>query len=279
MVRKKMKRAPEASEHPNVDLNSIVELWLESLDLTGHGPAPGISPSVDIFSLLQSAQSPSDQSYFTQVRGLQALRAAVARGAASATEVRSILLTSLLLFIDPDTSPLRKSVKSVLYAAEKATQELGSGTEADEMVELVVARFLEQFRIMIPSTSPTPPTMVRVGMQQRTQENTALRMVASLRWLAEVPAGRRALLKAQDGCILIGCIAVLGEVLDMEASVIKRWHGRGGSVSGRAPDAAGAELEPKDLEEGGVAAVDLSASLDACSEVLKTAASLMSLTK
>lgn len=280
MVRKKMKRAPEASEHPNVNLNNIVASWLEALDLPGHESVPAIPLNVDIFSLLQSAQFSSDQSYLTQVRGLQALRAAVARGAASAGDLRSILLTSLLLFIDPDTSTLRKSVKGLLYAAENAIQELGSGSGTEEMVELVLARFLEHFRVMIPSTSRPPPTMVGMGVQQRTQqENSALRMVASLRWLVEVPAGKRALLEAQDGCIFMGCIAVLDEVLDMQASVIKRWHGRGDAVSRRALEAAGAELEPKDTEDGGVTATDLSAALDACSEVLKTAASLMSLTK
>lgn len=285
MVRKKMKKAPEASEHPNVDLNSIVVYWLKALDLPGHEAVPTISLDVDIFSLLQSAQCSSDQSSFTQVRGLQALRAAVARGNASADEVRLLLLVSLLLFIDPDTSPLRKCVKSLLHAAESAIEALGS--ETDVMVELVTVRFLDYFRVMIPSTSPPTPTMVMPAMvqrmQQRTQEDTALRMVASLRWLAEVPAGKRALLKAQGGSVFIGCITVLGDALDMRASVIKRWHGRGGGVSGGvsggAVEALGGELEPRDSEEGGVAAADLSAALDACSEVLKTAASLVSLTK
>lgn len=270
MVRKKIKRAPEASELPNVDLNNIVVSWVEALDLPGHESVPAIPLNVDIFNLLHSTQGS-----FTQARGLQALRAAVARGAASARELRLIFLASLLLFIDPDTSPLRKSVKSLLYAAENATQALGSGT--DEMVELVAARFLEHFRVMISFTSLPPPTMVM--MQQRAKENTALRMAASLRWLAEVPAGKRALLKAQDGSIFIGCIAVLGEVLNMQASVIKRWHGRDGVVGERSLAAAGAQLEPKDDEEGGVSAADLPSALHACSEVLKTAAYLMSLTK
>ncbi|CAN0360628.1 unnamed protein product, partial [Laminaria digitata] len=146
MVRKKMKKAPEAFEHPNVDLNSIVVSWLKALDLPGHEAVPTISLNVDIFSLLQSAQCSSDQSSFTQVRGLQALRAAVARGNASADELRLLLLVSLLLFIDPDTSPLRKCVKSLLHAAESAIEALGS--ETDVMVELVTVRFLDCFRVM-----------------------------------------------------------------------------------------------------------------------------------
>lgn len=227
--------------------------------------------NVDVFSLLQNTQVSSDQSVFTQARGLQALRAAVARGTASPGEVRFILLSSLLLFIDPDTSTLRKSVKCLLCAAENSTPG-AHGSETEEMVEIVAARFLEHFRrVMISSTSP-PQGLT----QQRTQEDTALRMVVSLRWFAEVPAGKRALLIAQDGGVLIGCIAVLGEALDLQASAIKKWHGRGGGVARRA---LVAELEGVGGEEqGGVEAADLSTALDACSEVLKTAAALMSLT-
>lgn len=270
MVRKKMKRAPESSEHSNVNLNNIVASWLKALHLPGLESVPPIPPDVDIFSLLHSEQVSSDQSAFTEARGLQALRAAVARGTASPEEVRFILLASLLLFVDPDTSALRKSVKGLLHAAENATPEaLGSKTE--EMVEIVAARFLEYFRrVMVSSTSPPPAALT----QQRTRQEMALRMVVSLRWLAEAPVGKRALLKAQNGVIFIGCVAVLGEALNMQASVIKRWHGSGRGVSGRA---IGAELVGEG--EGGVAAADLSAALDACSEVLKTAASLMSLTK
>lgn len=141
MVRKKLKKAPAASSGIIVqDVTGIVCSWLQDLDLVGHPSIPAVPADLDIFSLVQPA---GECSAFAQARALQALRTGVvAKTIVSAEDLRLIFLVSLLLFIHPDTSHLRKAVKSLLAATENAVKERQCGSsDTDGIVELVAARF------------------------------------------------------------------------------------------------------------------------------------------
>lgn len=151
MVRKKVKVAPAAPSANNGDMNDLtgtVCRWIKDLDLVGHELIPTVSPDLNIFSLLhapgESAAGSTTATAFAQARGLQSLRAAVVGGRGSAEDIRLVFLVSLLLYLDPRTSHLRKAVKILLATAEKILKEQhsGSGTSADDMVDLVAARFV-----------------------------------------------------------------------------------------------------------------------------------------
>lgn len=312
MVRKKTKKAPEATEHLKVEINTVVFLWLEDLQLLGHEVIPAVPPDLDVFNLRETTLSmPSDQSSkataFAQVRGMQALRASVVRGTFSLQELRLIFLCSLLLFIDPATSFLRKSLKSLMAVAESACKERGDSTDA--MVDLVAARFVERaWGTMSLGLTPVSPSATRASSPEASTATTAttasaLRIVASLQWLLEVPAGKHALLGAGKGSIFSRSITLLGLILDVQAPAIKMC-GRRGVLGSWQPSEAAALLNPgataaagttavtsptsvraatvttrEDKEREGVAEARLSTAIDYCSEVLKAAASLMASTK
>lgn len=173
-MRKKIKRAPEASvgtstsrSCTNADrsLTLIVCSWLKDLDLHEHDLIPQVPPDLDIFSLLQSPGESSKkatknaETEFGQARGLQALRASVVGGKAFGRDLRLMFLVSLLLFIDPHTSHLRKAVKSLLAATERVIKEQqrgGGSSSTDVIVELVAARFATRWWNMN-AGPPTPP--------------------------------------------------------------------------------------------------------------------------
>lgn len=108
----------------------------------------------------------------------------------------------------------------------------------------------------------------------------------------EVPAGKRALVAAQEGAILFRFIEVLHASLAVQVVATKGLHGRCvvgqhlGSLSvgteasttdSGAP--ANAALERKGVGGKGDSAADLYAEIDCCSELLKAAACLMPLTR
>lgn len=171
MVRKKMKKAPASSAMAPNDVTDIVRSWLTDLDLVGHDLIPAVPTDLDIFSLAQPA---GESSAFAQARGLQALRAGVvAKTIASAEDLRLLFLVSLILFIHPETSHLRKAVKSLLAATESALQEQQCGSsDTDGMVELVAARFAARSSNMCNSkgAAAAPPA----------EAAGSLRMAASL---------------------------------------------------------------------------------------------------
>lgn len=173
MVRKKMKKAPSSSSDADSialnDITGIVCSWLKDLDLVGHDLIPAVPTELDIFSLVQST---GESSAFAQARGLQALRAGVvSKTIASAEDLRLIFLVSLLLFIHPETSHLRKAVKSLLAATENAVKEQQcGGSDTDGMVELVAARFAARSWDMYRAPA-APPADEAAG---------TLRMAASL---------------------------------------------------------------------------------------------------
>ena len=145
MVRKKMKKAASGGSGTNNsiaqnDITGIVRSWLKDLDLVDHELIPAVPSDLDIFSLVRPA---GETSAFAQARGLQALRAGVvANTIVRAEDLRLIFLVSLLLFIHPETSHLRKAVKSLLAATENSAKEQQCGSsDTDGMVELVAARF------------------------------------------------------------------------------------------------------------------------------------------
>lgn len=144
MVRKKMKKAPASSSGTNNiiahnDVTGIVCSWLKDLGLVGHDLIPAVPADLDIFSLVQP---PGESSAFAQARGLQALRAGVVAKTIASEDLRLVFLVSLLLFIHPETSHLRKAVKSLLAATENAMKEQQCGSsDTGGMVELVAARF------------------------------------------------------------------------------------------------------------------------------------------
>lgn len=171
MVRKKMKKAGLASSSGTSiparnDVTGVVWSWLKDLDLVGHDLIPAIPTDLDIFSLVQPA---GESSAFAQARGLQALRAGVvAKTIVSAEDLRLIFLVSLLLFIHPETSNLRKAVKSLLAATENAMKEQQRGSsDTDGMVELVAARFAARTWNMFKEAQPE-------------EADGSLRMAASL---------------------------------------------------------------------------------------------------
>lgn len=150
MVRKKIKVAPAAASVNNSDMNDLtgtVCSWLEDLDLVGHDVVPAVSPDLDIFSLLrapgESVAGSTAGTAFVQARGLQSLRAAVVAGSGSADDLRLVFLVSLLLYLDPSTSHLRKAIKILLIATERVLKEQhsGGGSSTDDIVDVVAARF------------------------------------------------------------------------------------------------------------------------------------------
>lgn len=170
MVRKKMKKAPSSGTNiTHNDVTGIVCSWLKDLDLVGHDLIPSVPTDLDIFSLVQPA---GESSTFAQARGLQALRAGVvAKTIASAEDLRLVFLVSLLLFMHPETSHLRKAVKSLLAATENALNEQqGGSSDTDRTVELVAARFAARSWDM-GSGAPAAPPDETAG---------SLRMAASL---------------------------------------------------------------------------------------------------
>eukprot|EP00752_Nemacystus_decipiens_P004263 g3894.t1 len=261
MVRKKMKKAPAGSGSSTTsittrdDITTTVWSWLKDLDLAGHDLIPAVPADLDIFSLAQPA---GESSAFAQARGLQALRAGlVDKTIARAEDLRLIFLVSLLLFIHPETSHLRKAVKSLLAAAENAVkgQQCGS-SDTDEMVELVAARFAAR--------SWNLQNRVPAGPPEEAAE--CLRMAASLLWLADLPAGRRALLAAEDGTIFFRFVAVLDAALGVQVRAIEDWNTRRlGAGQHELGQQQAAEL------------ANLGSAIDNCSEVLKATASLVSL--
>lgn len=170
MVRKKMKKAPASSSGTMFaqNITGIVNSWLNDLDLVGHDLIPVVPTDLDIFSLVQPA---GESSAFAQARGLQALRAGVvSRTIVSVEDLRLIFLVNLLLFIHPETSNLRKAVKSLLAATESALKELQCGSsDTDGMVELVAAKFAARSWDMCKATAAGSPA-----------EAAGLRMAASL---------------------------------------------------------------------------------------------------
>lgn len=108
----------------------------------------------------------------------------------------------------------------------------------------------------------------------------------------EVPAGKRALVAAQEGAIFFRFIDVLDASLAAQVVAVKGLHAS--SVVGQhlgsysvgtetsttdsvAP--AKAALERKGVGSNGDSAADLSAEIDCCSELLRAAACLMPLAK
>eukprot|EP00903_Cladosiphon_okamuranus_P018216 g16755.t1 len=260
MVRKKLKKAPTRSgtNITHNDVTGIVCSWLKGLDLVGHDLIPSVPTDLDIFSLVPLS---GETSAFAQARGLQALRAGVAaKTVESAEDLRLIFLVSLLLFMHPETSHLRKAVKSLLAATENALNEQqGGSSEAGRMVELIAARFAARSWDMHSSGAPAAPP----------QEEAAggVRTAASLQWLTDLPAGKRVLLAGENGAIFLRFVAVLDAVLWVQALAIEDWRTHRLGTGQRGPgQRQAAEL------------ADLGSSMDNCSEILKATASLMSLT-
>lgn len=117
-------------------------------------------------------------------------------------------------------------------------------------------------------------------------------------WLIEVPAGKQALLDDQERALFLQFVAVLDAALGAQMPAIKDWHerrqgGRGHeveeeqttatAVAGPEPSispTAGASMPTrKGVRRDEAALPDLSTAVDCCSEVLKAASCLMSLTE
>ncbi|CAN0161291.1 unnamed protein product [Ectocarpus sp. 6 AP-2014] len=301
MVRKKMKRVADAVPPDNQDasgLTGTVCSWLKDLDLVGHELLPTISSDLDISSLLcrtgeSSAGSSAVESKFAQARGLQALRAAVAGGSASVEDLRLIFLYGLLLYIDPGTSHLRKAIKSLLGATEKVIQEqqLESGNGmTDSIAGLVAARFAKRSWDLQTGAAATYDGADPSGGTATAA--AAVRTAVSLQRLMEVPAGKRALVAAQEGAILLRFIEVLDASLAVQVVATKGLHGRcvfgqhlgehsvgTGASTTDSGVPANAALERKGVGSKDDSAADLYANIDCCSELLKAAACLMPLTR
>ncbi|CBJ32757.1 conserved unknown protein [Ectocarpus siliculosus] len=302
MVRKKMKRVADAVPPDNQDasgLTGTVCSWLKDLDLVGHELLPTISSDLDISNLPcrtgeTSAGSSAVESKFAQARGLQALRAAVAGGSASVEDLRLIFLYGLLLYIDPGTSHLRKAIKSLLGATEKIIQEQqlesGNSSMTDSIAGLVAARFAKRSWDLQAGAAATHDGADRSGGTATAA--AAVRTAVSLQRLMEVPAGKRALVAAQEGVILLRFIEVLDASLAVQVVATKGLHGRcvfgqhlgGHSVGTGASKTdsgvpANAALERKGVGSKDDSAADLYAKIDCCSELLKAAACLMPLTR
>lgn len=311
MVRKKIKKAPRVAERAqSMDLNGVVLFWLTELQLLHHKCLPLVAADLDIFSLLQDAPMPQQSpgsaptldGAFAQVRGLHALRAAVVRGTvASAEGLRLLFLVSLLVFIDPGCSSLRKAVKGLLLASEKASEALGHTT--DDVVELVATRFIDLAwdsagLLSSARTSPCP------AAQKKTATARSMRMVASLQCFVQVPAFERTVLAGKERLLFGRSMEVLGALLDVQAPTLQAWHGRDAlsftigadgkehaavavepgplrqpNSPSRAATCAVSVLEQEDAAGGGVEPADLPTAIDCCSVVLKTAALLLSLTR
>lgn len=87
-------------------------------------------------------------------------------------------------------------------------------------------------------------------------------------WLADLPAGKRALLAAENGALFLRFVAVLDAVLGVHVLAIEDWHTR----------SLGAGQHEVGRQQQAVELADLGSAIDNCSEVLKATASLMSLT-
>lgn len=180
MVRKKIKKAQAGGNMGGTDLTDLTGIarsWLEDLDLVGHDLMPAIAADLDILTLLQPPGESSKP--FAQARGLQALRAGIVAGTASLEHLRLIFVVSLLLFLHPETSHLRKAVKSLLAAAEKAIAEkqLG-GSSTDAVVELVATRLAGRAWNMTRSAAEVEHEHERASPREATA--AALRISASL---------------------------------------------------------------------------------------------------
>jgi len=90
---------------------------------------------------------------------------------------------------------------------------------------------------------------------------------ARRQWLAELPAGKRALLEAQDGAVFLEFLAALDAVLGMQALPLEEWRAQHSSAQG--------ENELGQEQATGLAS--LTTAVDSCSEILKGTASLLSL--
>lgn len=274
--------------------------------MLGEGGLPQIfATDSDLYCSTLSSPTSSGEAAntFSQVRGLQALKVRVQQvvseasgkydGNARNEELRLVFLYCLLLYMDPDTGSLRKSTKALLMAAEEASKTLGGGM--DDIVELVATRFVERaWNMNTPAAShnstdnsaapgslpPFPPC---------SQEG----MVASLQWLLDVPAGRRVLLEGKDGLLFGRSIAILSLLLEAAALPIQRYQDRASKAGSRrnttvevAAGLAGlketkeAVLESEeDGERGGVGGMSIDSAIDCCSEIMKTAACLLSSAK
>lgn len=148
-----------------------------------------------------------------------------------ADELNLIFLVSLLLYVDPDTGALRKAIKGLILATEKAASTIGSNTDC--IVDLVFTRFLDwaweaiacnkinsitprgiRDRHKVSSNAPSSDLMAPDGnvgsytssVVPESAHGTACskatdataaptRVAASLQWLVDVPAGKRSLLR------------------------------------------------------------------------------------
>lgn len=256
MVRKKLKKGTGAAElsqrTASDDASATVISWLEELQLMGHEGLPVVSPDLDVFGLLQEVPLPSP-SAFSQARGVQALRAAVAKGLASREQLRLVFVVSLLLYIDPGTS-LRKAFKGLLLAVERASEQIGDNT--DDVVKLVATKFVEH-----------------AGKNDKPR--SIARFCVSLQLLVDFDGGRRTLL----GSLLFGrYIAALDLLLQAEAPTFQRMYGRNARQRVNGGAQTSEEKNPPGL---GVAAMqketELSAAMDNCGEILKAASCLLSL--
>ncbi|CAM9221310.1 unnamed protein product [Ectocarpus fasciculatus] len=305
MVRKKTKRvADEVNTADNraasQGLTGTVCSWLKDLDLVGHELLPTISSDLDVFSLLcrtgeSSAGSSVAETKFAQARGLQALRAAVAGGSASIEDLRLIYLYGLLLYMDPGTAHLRKAIKSLLGATERVVQdqqlESGNSSMTDSIAGLVAARFAKRAWDL-----QADPAATHDGAEpsagKAAAAAAAVHMAVSLQRLIEVPAGKRALVAAQAGAVFFRFIEALDASLAVQVVAVKGLDGGcvvgqhlGGHSVGSDPSTTGsvapaiAAQERKCVGSKGDSAADLSAEIECCSELLKAAACLMSLTK
>lgn len=289
MVRKKLKKAPahslpvpSQSEEAlfGTNLTTIFFAWVTSLRLLedhDHDLFPEIPPDLNVFSLLVHPSATSSQplnTAFAEVRGIQALRARVgsAHCAASANDLRLVYLVSLLIFIDPDTSSIKKAVKSLSEAAEAAV--VARGDNVVGMVALVTTRFLERAWEQA-STS----AVLRDAVE-------AQRIVISLQLLGQVPAAKRLLVEG-DGMVLFGrSIAVLDLMLGAEGPASRIWRAsdvgkidddKGASLVGMSMRATRPMVAQKSESSNEVSSAELSSAMDFCGEVLKAAAYLMSM--
>lgn len=271
----------------------------------------------DLYCAALSSSSSSvegAENTFAQVRGLQALKVRIQqvsgaspehRGIASNEDLRLVFLNCLLLYMDPDTGSLRKSIKALVMTAAEASKTFGNGT--DDIVGLVVTRFVELAWNMdhpasgdgpIGSTAPgplPPPTLLYTQ-----EETTVLRWVASLQWLVEIPACRRFLLEGKGGLLFGRSIAILNLLLEAAVLPIEKCHDRTAlrkaasrkntlevvpGLREQNLQEAGAVLENEGdgrIERGhapNISNISMDGAIDCCSEIMKTAACLMSSVK
>lgn len=90
---------------------------------------------------------------------------------------------------------------------------------------------------------------------------------AGRQWLADFPAGKRALLEAENGVLFLRFVTALDAALGLQLLAIEEWHTRR-----RGPG----QDTPRQQEATELA--DMGTAIDYCSEILKTTASLLSMT-